>query len=119
MFSSVIKGFAALAMVAVPGFASVLLPRQDGSIFMCTDANSGGTCASVDFTFEVCSSIPAVINDQVSSLQVPRGVTCTIFADGGCSGHFIRILGPGEPNLGNNNFNDQMSSFQCIPGCSI
>ncbi|KAF8959691.1 hypothetical protein BDZ97DRAFT_1836471 [Flammula alnicola] len=90
-------------------------PRSDGTIFMCTDANSGGTCDTVAFTFEQCSSIPAAINDAVSSLQTPAGTLCTLFENGGCSGHFIHVVSPGEPNLGNNNFNDVLSSFICIP----
>jgi predicted chitinase len=60
-------------------------------------------------------SVPSGWNDRVSSVKVQSGYTAELFADGNLSGTRLALTGD-QSWLGNNNFNDLMSSYRITQG---
>ncbi|HEY1016656.1 MAG TPA: beta-1,3-glucanase family protein, partial [Herpetosiphonaceae bacterium] len=86
-----------------------------GPVCFYADINYGGASfCSGNGTY---NSTPSGWNDRASSVRVQSGYTAELWADGNLSGTKITLTGD-QPWLGNNNFNDLMSSYRVTQGGS-
>lgn len=51
----------------------------DGHLFVCTDINFTGTCASLAFVNGVCNNLPPAWTNSISSLGAEPGWLCTFW----------------------------------------
>ncbi|KAJ7250387.1 hypothetical protein C8J57DRAFT_1723656 [Mycena rebaudengoi] len=81
---------------------------------VCTNANFGG-CISLNFgTIPTgCITVPASVNNAISSAQAVTGIKCTFFDGANCSGTSVVIAG-NVANLGTVGMNDKTSSVSCV-----
>ncbi|KAJ7265755.1 hypothetical protein C8J57DRAFT_1229981 [Mycena rebaudengoi] len=119
--------FALLAAVsAVPAEVdSTVTPPQTSSaartnwwhlvlVNACTNANFGG-CISLNFATipTGCITVPASVNNAISSAQAVTGIRCTFFDAANCSGTSVVVAG-NIANLGTVGMNDKTSSVSCV-----
>ncbi|KAJ7586662.1 hypothetical protein C8J56DRAFT_1052009 [Mycena floridula] len=83
----------------------------------CTDSNLSGTCAAinVDAIPSSCFTVIAQFNDQISSIQIDSGITCSFFIDAGCKGNVAGGITGTINDLGTagGGFNDAISAYSC------
>ncbi|KAJ7250386.1 hypothetical protein C8J57DRAFT_1723654 [Mycena rebaudengoi] len=80
----------------------------------CTNANFGG-CISLNFgTVPTgCITVPAALNNAISSAQAVTGIRCTFFDAANCSGTSVIVAG-NIANMGTVGMNDLTSSVSCV-----
>ncbi|KAJ7266077.1 hypothetical protein C8J57DRAFT_1469929 [Mycena rebaudengoi] len=80
----------------------------------CTNANFGG-CISLNFATipTGCITVPASVNNAISSAQAVTGIRCTFFDAANCSGTSVVVAG-NIANLGTVGMNDKTSSVSCV-----
>ena len=84
-----------------------------GPVCFYADINYGG--ASFCSGAGSFGGVPSGWNDRASSVRVQSGYTAELYADGNLSGTRVTLTG-NQPWLGNNNFNDLMSSYRITQG---
>ncbi|KAK7688234.1 hypothetical protein QCA50_008604 [Cerrena zonata] len=97
--------------------ASQLAPQdfQVGSVW--TEANKGGTGGGlyVDGIPSSCRSFFPAFTNTISSIQINSGFRCIFSIGGNCIGPRIIVQNGGyAPNLGGTNFDNSITSYQCI-----
>lgn len=83
---------------------------------MCEHANGRGSCVYKDFRPNSgCYNLWYGFNDQMSSIYLAPGTHCTVFAEAGCRGKWLRVFDPGYNNLKvqSSYMNDRASSLTC------
>ncbi|KAF7366959.1 hypothetical protein MSAN_00954700 [Mycena sanguinolenta] len=100
----------------------------DGTVFYCTAVGFTGTCATDNFTVNVCQNVQFL--NQVSSFQPSLGGACFVFTGTGCTGAWIQLFSPlSQGVLGSSDlrgvgsagtvFNDHLNSYFCTTGFSV
>lgn len=69
--------------------------------------------ASFPLCFTKSKTIPANFNDQISSLEIPRGRKCILYTDAGFKGRRIEFIGATNVVNLQPEFNNKVSSIQC------
>ncbi|KAJ7588148.1 hypothetical protein C8J56DRAFT_1026193 [Mycena floridula] len=68
-------------------------------------------CEKVTFTAGTCTALPAILNDEISSFKVPKGHSCTLYSNLGCSG---RSMTRDHNSQVRQALDNKISSFRCL-----
>ncbi|KAF2839327.1 hypothetical protein M501DRAFT_1016408 [Patellaria atrata CBS 101060] len=99
---------------------SLLSINAVAQVSLYADPNFTGTKRTVTYTPGICASVPAIIDEKVSSIKIPSGTSCVLWADPGCPDGVSSIAVVDEGNgfqiadFGREtSIDDAMSSFRC------
>ncbi|KAJ7203492.1 hypothetical protein GGX14DRAFT_569944 [Mycena pura] len=92
-----------------------LVPGVDGvgEILLCVNAGFGAPCVNALYLENTCTNVPTNFQDNVSAVQPPQGVVCTLYQNLDCGGQNIISIYPGYPNLFDQGFNDRLTAWIC------
>ncbi|KAF9001086.1 hypothetical protein BDQ17DRAFT_1426652 [Cyathus striatus] len=120
---------ASVATVTAGVAANVRAIQASPSIILCSGTiNPQSGCVTIPVVSDTCTSFTGgltFLDETVSSAQIPAGFVCTFFSAFGCESSspndrvvltggtwsFFHVPG----NTGDEDFNDEASSFSCSP----
>ncbi|KAL0939732.1 uncharacterized protein CTRU02_206342 [Colletotrichum truncatum] len=119
-FKLILNALAASAAVVIAApveesSGSVLVARDQVTIFMCEDTRYRGLCRDDVIQTGSCYNAPSEFIDRISSIRNNdrESTTCTWYRERDCRGDTYRNQEDRDLGDGNGRFNDAIRSYEC------
>ncbi|KAK7688302.1 hypothetical protein QCA50_008673 [Cerrena zonata] len=107
-----------VGIIAGPSPGAIQPTPQDFNVgLVWVDINAGGESGSLNVNGipSSCLNIFGDFVDDISSIMVDSGISCSFFVDVNCKGAAVTVQnGAFAPDLEGTNFNDSLSSYKCV-----